>query len=371
MLVSMSDELPPPPLRLRPRKRDDEAAVSPQAAPLDRPEGQVAGTPPLPECAIAAESAPGRFRLKPKLTPGADEPTTSAEAVAIPPLRTEAEDGTGVARLKLKSTVHQGIEPTVAPVLEASAVSAAFVDGALPPAAGPGEGTTPAAEELEEGGIIPGIEPLVAPLAVPPSAVAARPPALPAPGALPAVEAKALKLKAKARNSRLVALAASALLLLGGGAGGYFFLMQEEPPPAKPVAVRPAAPPVAKPAVTPVAAAPVTEAPLPPSPAAPAIEPLPAAPAAARTEATVATKPTKAPAAPVMTAAFRLWLEGVRINGVSATAGAAPRVIINGRLVRPGDTIDSAEAITFDSLDVDRRMVMFRNRAGMVAGKSY
>jgi hypothetical protein len=191
---------------------------------------------------------------------------------------------------------------------------------------------------------------------------------------LPAVEAKALKLKVAARNSRRLMLGLLGLLLVGGGAGGYFYLMQEEVPPPRPVAAKPASPPIVKRVETPAVAASVVEpvaAPVAPPPTVPVIESLPAAPTTALSETKPAIKPPKAPAAPVMTPAFRLWLEGVRINGVSATAGVAPRVIINGRLVRPGDTIDSAEAITFDSLDVERRMVMFRNRAGMVAGKPY
>jgi hypothetical protein len=47
------------------------------------------------------------------------------------------------------------------------------------------------------------------------------------------------------------------------------------------------------------------------------------------------------------------------------------RFIINGRLVRLGDTVDASEGISFHALDVERRMLMFRNHAGMVAGKGY
>ncbi len=367
----MSDELPPPPLRLRPRKRDDEAPATPPAAPLNVPEAQGTGIPSLPDGAPSAEPSPGRFRLKPKLTPVADEPAHTEAAVtepAITPiLRSESEDGASVARLKLKPTQPAASDPLVTALPEAPVDSAALIDAAPATtpalALGPDAGPPPVPQDQAERLNSPGAETPVAPLARPPL-----------PGTLPAVEAKALKLKVAARNSRRLMLGLLGLLLVGGGAGGYFYLMQEEVPPPRPVAAKPASPPIVKRVETPAVAASVVEpvaAPVAPPPTVPVIESLPAAPTTALSETKPAIKPPKAPAAPVMTPAFRLWLEGVRINGVSATAGVAPRVIINGRLVRPGDTIDSAEAITFDSLDVERRMVMFRNRAGMVAGKPY
>ncbi len=368
----MSDELPPPPLRLRPRKRGDEAP----AAPLNVPEAQVEGSPSVPNGASFAEPTPGRFRLKPKLTPGSDDPTHTAEAVtepAITPIFSSAsEDGAGVARLKLKPTQPAASEPLVAPLPEASVDSGALMDAAPTtspvPELGPDEGPPPVPQDPAERLNSPGDETTIAPPARPPI-----------PGTLPSVEAKALKLKVAARNSRRLILGLFVLLVVGGGAGGYFYLMQEEVPPPRPVSAKPSSPPIVKPVKTPAVAAaegapvaaPVAVALVGPPPTVPVIDPLPAALTTAPSETKPAIKPPKAPAAPVMTPAFRLWLEGVRINGVSATAGAAPRVIINGRLVRPGDTIDSAEAITFDSLDVERRMVMFRNRAGMVAGKPY
>jgi hypothetical protein len=101
------------------------------------------------------------------------------------------------------------------------------------------------------------------------------------------------------------------------------------------------------------------------------LDPLPPAPGSPKPDAAVVAKPTKAPVVPVMTPAFRLWLEGVRINGVTASAGSVPRVIINGRLVRPGDTIDSTEGIVFESVDTEKKCVMFKNRAGFVAAKPY
>lgn len=68
-------------------------------------------------------------------------------------------------------------------------------------------------------------------------------------------------------------------------------------------------------------------------------------------------------------AAFRVWIDGVRISGV--VLGESPRAIINGRLVRPGDVVDASEGIVFDGVDVERKQVVFRNRTGLFASKPY
>ncbi|MCS6278476.1 MAG: hypothetical protein H2171_14275 [Opitutus sp.] len=191
----------------------------------------------------------------------------------------------------------------------------------------------------------------------------ATPPPLPT---SPPLVVKPVKPKAATRSPRALILGGLVLLLVSGGAGAYFYLMQEEPPPPPPLVRRAPVAPVPKPApATPAVVAPV------PTPDLAGLDPLPPAPGSPKPEAAVAAKPTKAPVVPVMTPAFRLWLEGVRINGVTASAGSVPRVIINGRLVRPGDTIDSTEGIVFESVDTEKKCVMFKNRAGFVAAKPY
>lgn len=192
------------------------------------------------------------------------------------------------------------------------------------------------------------------------------PDALLAPVAPPPVSAKPVKPKAATSATRRLLLGVGLLLLGGGGAGTYFYLMMEEPPPPPPLVRRAVVPLVPKPAP----AAPA-EAPIVPASESVGRDLLPPLPGTQKAEAAVAAKPTKASAVPVMTMAFRLWLEDVRINGVTASAGSVPRVIINGRLVRPGDTIDSAEGIVFESVDTEKKCVMFRNRSGFVAGKPY
>jgi hypothetical protein len=67
--------------------------------------------------------------------------------------------------------------------------------------------------------------------------------------------------------------------------------------------------------------------------------------------------------------ALRAWVDDVRITGV--LSGSSPRAIINGRLVRPGDVVDASAGIVFDGVDLERKLVVFRNRVGMFASKSY
>jgi hypothetical protein len=156
------------------------------------------------------------------------------------------------------------------------------------------------------------------------------------------------------------------VVLLAAAGGYYFFVLTAEPEPL-PVraAIKPLTPPVkpAEPvdsAATPALAA-VTEVKSPSLPEGAVIEPVVKAPTAP-----VAPKPAKAL---VATPAFRVWVENVRITGVAA--GNAPRAIINGRLVRPGDLIDPEEGIVFDGLDTEQKKVIFKIKSGATLGKEY
>ena len=369
MFDGMSDESPPPQLRLRPRKRDDEVAPAPPPSPVILPSDQAAVSPSVSDVAPSGDPAPGRFRLKPKLSLDADAPTITPEAPAIAPLLTSDDDGTSVPRFKLKSTTPSLGDPTVGSIPEENSIPAAFIAPADATGGSTETGPLPASEDPAALLIIPGVEPpaVQAPEPAPVVEAVAVPPA---PIAPPVGKVKAAKPKVAPPAPRKLILALLVLLLVGGGAGGYFYVMQEDAPP--PIAIKRATPPVVKPAAeAPVAATPETVEPLPPPPVAVAIEPLLTGPESALTAPTAVSKPAKAAPVPVMTPAFRLWIDGVRINGVAISAGSAPRVIINGRLVRPGDTIDNAEGIVFESLDAENKQVMFRNRAGMVAGKPY
>jgi hypothetical protein len=81
-----------------------------------------------------------------------------------------------------------------------------------------------------------------------------------------------------------------------------------------------------------------------------------------------ASKPAQSASA-VVSPAFRAWIDGVRITGV--LSGSSPRAIINGRLMRPGDMVDASAGIVFDRLDVEGKQLVFRDRSGVSASKSY
>jgi hypothetical protein len=74
--------------------------------------------------------------------------------------------------------------------------------------------------------------------------------------------------------------------------------------------------------------------------------------------------------APPPTTEFLVWVESVKISGVFPN-GTPPRAIVNGLLVRPGDTIDAVKGVVFDHLDVAEKQFYFRDRSGALASKAY
>lgn len=158
-------------------------------------------------------------------------------------------------------------------------------------------------------------------------------------------------------------------MVLAGGYFAYSAIFGDSSPPQVAVAI-----PERKPAVSAGILPPSTQqtqvvkpvapaAPKPPVPA-PVVDPVPVA----------VVKPVvpAPPPVPVVVAPgidFLTWVDTVKISGV--VNGATPRAIINGLLVRPGDTIDSARGIVIDHLDAERKQVYFRDRSGAVTSKSY
>jgi hypothetical protein len=45
--------------------------------------------------------------------------------------------------------------------------------------------------------------------------------------------------------------------------------------------------------------------------------------------------------------------------------------MINGRLTRTGETVDSALGISFDSIDADRKQLLFKDRTGATVTRKY
>jgi hypothetical protein len=67
--------------------------------------------------------------------------------------------------------------------------------------------------------------------------------------------------------------------------------------------------------------------------------------------------------------AFRSFVANAKIGGVFQ--GNPPRLLINGRTVRGGDTVDNSLSITFDSVDSDKKMILFKDKAGAVVTRRY
>jgi hypothetical protein len=232
-----------------------------------------------------------------------------------------------------------------------------------------------------------------------------------------------------------VALAGLAALLVLGGGGYFAWTTLMAPPPPPPVVAKPkpavVAPVAAAPAAaTPAAAAPVTSsvatkpaAPLTPSDtlnalaAAPvnalnkaqdavaarvasgqsrvdalaAGQDVPEKPpvgnsAAAPTKgAALASKPAvtaSATLAPGVSAtssdvaavaeaspAFRTFVANVKITGV--IQGSPAKIILNSRLARAGDVVDSALGVVFESIDSEKKLLVFKDKSGAVVTRKF
>lgn len=111
------------------------------------------------------------------------------------------------------------------------------------------------------------------------------------------------------------------------------------------------------------------------APAPPADKPAPHAAA----PQTVATSSSIAPgvsatnsevmAASEASPAFRSFVANAKVNGVFQ--GATPRVMLNGRLTRAGDTVDTSLGITFDSIDPEKKTILFKDKSGAIVTRRY
>ncbi|MBL9201653.1 MAG: hypothetical protein JNL39_14175 [Opitutaceae bacterium] len=67
--------------------------------------------------------------------------------------------------------------------------------------------------------------------------------------------------------------------------------------------------------------------------------------------------------------AFVAWTVNVKVNGVFQ--GTPPRAMINNRLTRAGETVDPMLGIVFDSVDADRKQIIFRDGTGAKVSRKY
>lgn len=66
---------------------------------------------------------------------------------------------------------------------------------------------------------------------------------------------------------------------------------------------------------------------------------------------------------------FLTWVMGVKISGTFP--GTPPRVMLNDRLIRGGDPAHARLKITFESLDLENRLIIFRDATGATVSRSY
>jgi hypothetical protein len=78
---------------------------------------------------------------------------------------------------------------------------------------------------------------------------------------------------------------------------------------------------------------------------------------------------TRIDAAPAASAAFRTFVAGAGIGGVFQ--GTPSRALINGSIVREGQTVESSLNIVFDHIDVDHKVIYFKDSTGAVVSKNY
>ena len=69
--------------------------------------------------------------------------------------------------------------------------------------------------------------------------------------------------------------------------------------------------------------------------------------------------------------AFRSFINSAKISGVIAERNKTPMMIMNNRLTRVGDLVDSALGITFEGLDFDRKLILFKDKSGAIVTRRY
>jgi hypothetical protein len=74
-------------------------------------------------------------------------------------------------------------------------------------------------------------------------------------------------------------------------------------------------------------------------------------------------------AVPDANPAFRTFVANAKVTGV--IGGVPPKVLLNGRLMRAGEIVDSALGVTFDSIDPDRKLLIFKDKTGATVTRKY
>ena len=78
---------------------------------------------------------------------------------------------------------------------------------------------------------------------------------------------------------------------------------------------------------------------------------------------------TELEAAPEASAEFRSFVANAKISGVFQ--GTPPRMFINGRLARAGEKVDEGLGIIFETIDVPKKLVIFKDESGAIVTRKY
>ena len=62
-------------------------------------------------------------------------------------------------------------------------------------------------------------------------------------------------------------------------------------------------------------------------------------------------------------------MANAKISGT--VGGATPRALINGRLVRSGDVVESTLGITFEGFDPEKNQITFKDKSGAIVTRRF
>ena len=73
--------------------------------------------------------------------------------------------------------------------------------------------------------------------------------------------------------------------------------------------------------------------------------------------------------------AFRTFVANARISGViggdGQVGGVAAKIILNNRPYRSGDVIDTILGITFENVDSEKKLLIFKDKTGAIVTRKY
>lgn len=133
---------------------------------------------------------------------------------------------------------------------------------------------------------------------------------------------------------------------------------------------KPAAGPANKPAQENTEADPLPAANPPPDAAVPAAEPAaPVAPAQVTLPGGIVVTSASPAGGPVVSPSFFFWVVNLNVSGVYQSD--PHRIMLDNRLVYEGDEVNRPLGVTFDRLDAEKKIIVFRDQSGALVTRSY